>query len=88
MSEKSWKWMVFPLQKPELNDLVWVLNPQLTEVLSYYRGFSSGFPIYIGKEKTIINFHVKFWRPSSEEDKLLMNWSPDRKEKKTKKSKN
>lgn len=70
---KKSKWKIFPKEKPQFNELVWILSPQLREVLSYYQGFNSGFPIFMKDDKSTHQNHVKYWRQSSDEDKLLMN---------------
>jgi hypothetical protein len=72
------KYQIFPQSKPQINDLVWWLNPQLKEVLGYYKGFSAGFPIFIDKDKQISKFSPKYWRNTSQEDELLIDWHPDK----------
>jgi len=66
-----------PVDKPETHQLVWCVNPQVREVLCYFEKFNLGFPIFIDNKKQLIKFHVKYWRVPSQEDHLLMSWSPN-----------
>jgi len=70
-----------PVQKPEINELVWWLNPQCVEKLGYFGGFSYNFPIFIGTDKKISSFHPKYWRKANVEDELLIDWNPTQKSK-------
>lgn len=61
---------------PKPNQLVWYLDAQLNEVLGYFIGTEKNFPLFLNQSKKYATNHVKYWRESVEEDKLLIEWSP------------
>lgn len=66
------KYNKLPVDKPEINDLVWWVNPQGKESLGHFSGFIHNFPIFIGTDQKISRFHPKYWRKASVEDELLI----------------
>lgn len=81
------KYNIFPTNKPQINELVYWLNPQCKEVLGYFQGFSYNFPIFIDGDKKMSSFHPKYWRKTNDEDKLLIQWSPEQVESPSRKRK-
>jgi hypothetical protein len=75
------KYNKLPVKRPQINDLVWWLDPQGKELLGYFVGLSYNFPIFIGTDKKTSRFHPKYWRFASIEDETLIDWHPDRKPK-------
>ena len=79
MSDKKYKIVKYnklPVDKPEINELVWWINPQGKEMLGHFGGFSYNFPIFIGTDQKISSFHPKYWRKASVEDQLLVLVNP------------
>lgn len=58
--------------KPEVNDLIWVLDSQLKELLVRYHGVKYGIPVIIDRDHNQVGYHFKFWRNASPEDESLM----------------
>lgn len=67
------KYNNFHFNRPEINQLIYWLGPNTREVL----GFFCGGTIFIEADGTQRGYYAKFWRPASEEDRLLATWSPD-----------
>ena len=75
------KYQIFPINKPQLHELVWIINPIAKEVLAYYMGSSSFFS-YADNSKH--GFYAKYWRPTEEIEKTFPDWNPKQPETKPK----
>lgn len=67
------KYNNFHIEKPQVHQLIYWLNPQVREVL----GFFMGGTVFIEADGKQRGYYAKYWRPASEEDALLATWKPD-----------
>jgi hypothetical protein len=67
------KYKNFHIDKPQVHQLIYWLNPQIREVLGFFMGGS----VFIEADGTQRGYYAKYWRPASEEDALLATWKPD-----------
>ena len=68
------KYKNFHVDKPEINQLIYWLDPQIKETLGFYLGST----IFIEADGTQRGYYAKYWRPANETDQLLVTWSPEK----------
>ena len=66
------KYQLFPMEKPEVNQLIWYVGPIAKEILGYYCGGTD----FVEADGTKKGFFVLYWRAANEADALLPTWSP------------
>ncbi len=67
------KYKIFPVEKPEINQLIWYLGPTSKEILGYYLGGSS----FAEADGTKRGYYAKYWRDADSIDHTLTSWNPE-----------
>lgn len=67
------KYKIFPVEKPELNQLIWYIGPVAKEILGYFLGSTT----FVEADGTKKGYFAKYWRETTPEEKLLPTWNPE-----------
>lgn len=66
------EYQIFPVSKPELNQLIWYIGPIAKEILGFYLGATK----FVEADGTYRGYFAKYWRAADDVEKTLASWSP------------